>query len=157
MVKITLAGVSVTCVMLAANATPVAQPVGKYGNPAANAYQNQQLAAAVVAAAAAAAAAASASSGMAGLPHGAQRSILRNTRAAELADRGIFDMTPEEKARLNDILGGIANGVAQSNVVGNFVSSVISFLPFSGALGNLINGAVSGLASGINTANSRRS
>ncbi|OMH81405.1 hypothetical protein AX774_g5141 [Zancudomyces culisetae] len=148
MVKITLAGVSVTCVMLAANATPVAQPVGQYGNPAANAYQNQQLAAAVVAAA---------SSGMAGLPHGAQRSILRNTRAAELADRGIFDMTPEEKARLNDILGGIANGVAQSNVVGNFVSSVISFLPFSGALGNLINGAVSGLASGINTANSRRS
>ncbi|OMH80621.1 hypothetical protein AX774_g5943 [Zancudomyces culisetae] len=123
--------------MLSASATPVAQPFG-------NAYQNQELAAAIIAA------------NMAGLRYGAQRSMLRNARAVELADRGIFDLSPDQESRLNDVLAGIANGVAQSNVVGNFVSNVISFLPFSGALGNLINGAVSGLANGITTANANQ-
>ncbi|OMH80519.1 hypothetical protein AX774_g5006 [Zancudomyces culisetae] len=89
MVKITIAGVSVACAMLAANATPVAQPVGQYANPVANAYENQQLAAAVAAA------------GIAGLPHGVQRSMLRNARVAELADRGL----------LGDLIGSIGSGI----------------------------------------------
>ncbi|OMH84803.1 hypothetical protein AX774_g1661 [Zancudomyces culisetae] len=121
MVKITLTGVSVACAMLAANATPVNQ----YANPAFNAYQNQRMAAV----------------NMNGLPHGLRRSMLRNAREAELADRGL----------LSDLLGGLLSGVTGIFGLGGNTSGNISGLGSGGnILGNLLSGVTNGAGSGGN-------